>query len=378
MIREGVLYEPWEMGRTRCNVCAQYCKIAPGHMGVCRTRENRGGKIYTLIYNTVASTAVDPIEKKPFYHFYPGTDIFSMSSVSCSYRCAHCHNAFLSFARPQADTGGHLEARVPERVAREEGANRVPTREIVPEEAVALAMQRSAAGMAWTYNEPTIWLEYAHDCALLAKRQGLYTAFVTNGTFTEESQAYMTPVLDAANVDVKAFTDTFYRRICGGRLEPVLRTCERIRREGKIHLEVTYLIIPAQNDDPRELRDFCHWAASSLGPETPVHFSRFYPYGWTPVDYPTPLAALDRAYREARRAGLHYIYVGNVRGDGRESTHCPDCRTLLIQRSGYRTRRLFRGNRCPSCGRRIPLVDYDSPRETGGLAPREPVKLAAG
>jgi pyruvate formate lyase activating enzyme len=252
---------------------------------------------------------------------------------------------------------------VPEAVAREEGAPVVHAREVPPEEAAALCERYGAAGMAWTYNEPTITLEYARDCAALAKERGLYTCFVTNGTFTPQSQAYISPVLDAANVDTKAFTEAFYRKICGGHLEPVLETCERIRREGRIHLEVTYLVIPGQNDDTRELRDYCAWVARSLGTDTPVHFSRFVPYGWTPMDYPTPVATLERAYGIAKRAGLEFVYVGNVPGHDTESTFCPDCGELLIRRVGYRTKKLFRGRNCPECGKGIPIIDYDAPPE---------------
>ncbi len=362
MIREGALYETRPDGRILCKVCAQYCRIAPGQSGVCNTREHRDGKLWTLIYGTVASVAVDPIEKKPFHHFYPASRVFSMSSLSCSYRCAHCHNASISFARVKFDGDGAVGV-VPEAVAREEGLPVVHAREIPPEEAVAMCERTGSAGMAWTYNEPTIGIEYTRDCAALARERGLYTCFVTNGTFTPESQAYMGPLLDAANVDVKGFTEPFYRKICGGRLEPVLETCERIRREGRTHLEVTYLIIPGQNDDPMEFRDFCAWVARSLGSDTPLHFSRFQPYGWTPMDYPTPVATLERAYETAKRAGLEFVYVGNVPGHDTESTFCPDCGELLIKRTGYRTKKVMSGRNCPACGRGIPLIDHDAPPE---------------
>lgn len=374
MIREALLWERRPDGRILCKVCAQYCKIAPGQRGVCNTREHRDGKLWTLTYGTVASVAVDPVEKKPFHHFYPGSRVFSLSSLSCSYRCSHCHNASISFARVKFD-GEEAVGVVPEAVAREEGGPVVHPREIPPEEAVALCERHGAAGLAWTYNEPTITVEYTHDCARLAKELGLYTCYVTNGTFTPESQAYMSPVLDAANVDVKAFTEPFYRKICGGRLEPVLETCERIRREGKIHLEITYLVIPGQNDDTREFRDFCSWVVRSLGADTPLHISRFQPYGWTPMDYPTPVATLERAHGIAKRAGVEFVYVGNVPGHDTESTHCPDCGELLIRRVGYRTKKLFQGRNCPACGRSIPLIDADAP--AGGKA-KTPAQVIAG
>lgn len=332
MIKEASLYEKIN-GKVKCSVCAHLCKISEGKKGICNTRENRGGKLYTLIYNSVSSMASDPIEKKPLYHFHPGTMVFSLASLSCNFRCAHCQNFGISFSDIK------------------EGM----TTEVTPEESIKLTKKHKCEGIAWTYNEPTIWFEYTYNGGKLAKHEGLYTVYVTNGYLSRESLKTIAPYLDAANVDVKAFTNDFYKKICGAELEPVLETCESMKKIG-IHIELTYLIIPTQNDSEEEIKNFANWVAGSVGRDTPVHFSKFHPEHLTTVNYETPMETLEKAYNIAKAAGIEYVYIGNVYSDKYENTYCPDCNELLIKRVGYSVHRLMKGRKCPKCGKAINVV----------------------
>ena len=326
MKKEAMLWESLDKNRVRCHVCAHQCTISEGKRGICRVRENQNGTLYTLIYNSVSSMNIDPIEKKPLFHFHPGSNVFSLGTVSCNFRCKHCQN----YGIATADVG------------------EVSTREITPEESVELARQYGCGGIAWTYNEPTIWFEYTYDSARLAKQAGLYTVYVTNGYLSEKALSTIAPYLDAANVDVKAFDDEHYKHTNNARLNPVLRTCERIKQQG-IHLEITYLVIPGYNDDHDELRQFSEWALG-IGADVPVHFSRFYPhYQMTDVP-PTPVKTLEEAHRIARECGIQHVYIGNVYGHRYENTYCPKCNTLLIERHGYNVINHLTKNSCPKCG----------------------------
>jgi pyruvate formate lyase activating enzyme len=293
-------------------------------------RQNLDGKLSTLIYAEVSSMNVDPIEKKPLFHFYPGSNVFSLGSVSCNFKCEHCQNYDISFAE----------------------AGELGTTEVLPERSVQLALERNCRGIAWTYNEPTIWFEYTYDSAILAKEAGLYTVYVTNGYMTPQALEKIGPYLDAANVDVKGFSKKFYGGTCRARLEPVLQTCERMHETG-IHLELTYLIIPGLNDDDEQLRAFCTWAAG-VDCDIPIHFSRFHP-DWRMLDRPaTPMDTLKKARHLAMQAGLRYVYLGNVASEY-ENTFCPDCGAIIIERSGFRINK--RGKTCPDCGYVAPIID---------------------
>lgn len=325
-----MLWESIEDQRVHCFACAHECKIKKWDRGICHVRQNLDGKLATLIYAEVSSMNVDPIEKKPLFHFYPGSRVFSLGSVSCNFRCEHCQNYDISFA----DVG------------------ELGTTEVLPERAVQLALERNCRGIAWTYNEPAIWFEYTYDSAILAKEAGLYTVYVTNGYMTSQALEKIGPYLDAANVDVKGFNKKFYASVCNARLDPVLRTCERMHETG-IHLELTYLIIPGLNDDDEQLAAFSSWAVN-VDPDIPVHFSRFHP-DWRMLDrQATPMETLEKAHRIATTAGLRYVYLGNV-ASLHENTFCPECSTLIIERAGYRVRK--RGNACPRCGYVVPIVD---------------------
>jgi pyruvate formate lyase activating enzyme len=335
MIKEALLWEAAGGKKVRCSLCHRRCTIAEGKRGFCRVRENRGGELYTLNYGLASSVGPDPIEKKPLFHFYPGTSVFSLGTVSCNFRCLHCQNYTIS-QTPLEEAGNYLVEHLPER-------------------ALALAKDYDCSGIAWTYNEPTIWFEYTLDSAKLAKEHGLYTVYVTNGYFTGEALELIAPYLDAANIDVKGFEGDFYRELSGANLPPVLETVERCARKG-IHIELTYLLIPGKNDKKDELRDFVDWAAG-IGVDIPVHFTRFHP-DYKMLHYPsTPIETLEMA-REIGLEKLNYVYTGNVVGHEGENTYCPSCGEMLIKRWGFNIQKLelTKDNRCPSCGEKIAII----------------------
>lgn len=334
MKKEARFWDKQSDHKVQCHLCANECVISPDKTGICGVRKNEGGTLYTLIYNSCSSVAVDPIEKKPLYHFHPGTNALSLGTVGCTLRCQHCQNFSISRGRPEE----------------------ISLRDLPPREAVDLAKQHSAQGIAWTYNEPTIWHEYTYDSAQLAKKENLYTAYVTNGYIQEDPLRELAPFLDAMNVDVKAFTNDFYQTICKGELQPVLNTCGLAKELG-IFLEVTYLVIPGHNDSEDELHDFCRWVYSELGEDTPVHFSRFHPhYKMNDVSM-TPIDTLMKAHKIAKTTGLAYVYLGNVPHGEYENTTCPKCGASLVERTGFRaTITGLKNGACSQCGQDIPII----------------------
>jgi pyruvate formate lyase activating enzyme len=338
---ESYLYDSLDGADVKCKTCAWRCKIRSGKRGFCEVRENREGKLYALNYGLVSSAHVDPIEKKPLFHFYPGSSVFSLGTVGCNFRCLHCQNYTIS-QTPVDDY--YLELA-----------------EYTPERAVRLAKDYGCRGIAWTYNEPAIWFEYTYDSAKLAKAQDLYTVYVTNGYMTGEALEMISPFLDAMNIDVKGFTEGFYKKLCKTRLKPVLETAERASELG-IHIELTYLIIPTYNDSPEEIAGFIGWV-EKLDPDIPVHFSRFHPdYRLTDVPA-TPSKTLGEAWTLAKEK-LRYVYIGNVPGHEGESTYCPGCNSLLIERVGYHTKILgLTGNSCAKCGYEIARLHSEKPEE---------------
>ena len=311
-LKEAILYEKQSRGRVRCNVCHHHCIIADGKRGICQVRENRGQTLFALVYGRIVAQHVDPVEKKPLFHFYPGSSAYSIGTVGCNFRCRWCQNWEIS----QIAYGQQL----------------LPGHEITPEQIVAAAIHEHCQSIAYTYTEPTIFLEYAYDTARLAHDVGLANVFVTNGYMTEEMLEAFQPYLDAANVDLKAFSDETYRKLTSARLDPVLDNLKTIKRLG-IWLEVTTLVIPGINDDPAELKNAAKFVASELGVDTPWHISRFFP-AYKMTDVPsTPMSTLRRAQEIGREAGLRYVYLGNI---GEEAnTSCHVCGKLLIRRSPY-------------------------------------------
>lgn len=334
MKREAKFWKPLADQKVQCQLCPHNCKIKNDGLGVCGVRKNENGKLYTLIYGSCSSIAADPIEKKPLYHFHPGTNALSLGTVGCNLKCEHCQNFSISTAKPDYTS----------------------IREVMPEKAVKLAREYDCQGIAWTYNEPSIWHEYSFDSAKLAKKEGLYTVYVSNGYINEDPLKEISPFLDAMNVDVKAFNDEFYKKICKASLEPVLLTCERAKELG-IHLEVTYLVIPGHNDSNDEVKNFCNWVVDKLGGETPVHFSRFHPdYRMNNVPM-TPMKTLLHVYDIAKQAGVLYIYLGNVPHGDYENTTCPNCGSICIERCGYSINFIgFKKGKCIKCNNSISIV----------------------
>ena len=328
-----MLFAKLEEQRVRCALCAHRCIISPDKAGLCQVRQNRQGELVSLVYGQAISQAVDPIEKKPLFHFLPGTEAFSVATVGCNFRCSFCQNAEIS--QMPVDAG------------------QIVGRNTSPEQLVAAAKRYGCASIAYTYTEPTIAFEYTYDTARLAHREGIKNVYVTNGYMTGEMLEAFHPLLDAANVDLKAFRDEFYRTQCGARLQPVLDSLKKMRELG-IWVEVTTLIIPTLNDAEDELRELATFIAQELGPETPWHVSRFHPTYRLRTKPPTPAATLHRAAEIGREVGLHYVYEGNIPGQGGEDTRCPGCQEVLIRRLGFSVREnRVRDGRCPGCGTTI-------------------------
>jgi len=329
-MKEARLYQKLEDEKVQCNLCAHRCKIPPGKLGICGVRENRNGTLYTLVYGQAISQAVDPVEKKPLFHFYPGTTAFSIATVGCNFRCQFCQNWEIS------------------QMPREEG--RILGGRVPPEAVVNNAKRYGSRSIAYTYTEPTIFFEYAYDIAVLAHQEGIANIYVTNGYMTPEMLEAFHPYLDAANVDLKAGKDEFYRKYCGARLQPVLDSLKKMKSMG-IWVEVTTLIIPGLNDSEEELNFIADFIAKELGPETPWHVSRFYPHYKMRDRPPTPVATLHKAREIGLKAGLRYVYEGNVPGSEGENTYCYNCGRLLIRRFGFSILEYrITGGRCYQCG----------------------------
>jgi len=336
-MREATLYEKLPDNHVRCNLCAHRCIISDGKKGICWVRENHGGTLYTLVYGRIIAQHVDPVEKKPLFHFYPGSTAYSIATPGCNFRCRWCQNWEIS------------------QMPREQRI--VMGQEVSPEQIVAAAKRAGCRSIAYTYTEPTVFFEYAYDTARLAHEAGLANIYVTNGYMTEEMLEMFHPYLDAANVDLKAFRDETYRKYVGARLQPVLDAMKTMKRLG-IWLEVTTLVVPGINDEEEELKDTADFVASELGVDTPWHISRFFPaYKMTDAP-PTPLETLSRAREIGLETGLHYVYVGNVPGE--ENTFCPHCGRLLVRRvSFYVTENHIHDGRCPYCETPVAGVGMD-------------------
>lgn len=336
-MHEASLWER-EGARVHCLLCPHDCRIADGARGVCGVRENREGVLYALTYGMVSSVCVDPIEKKPVFHYRPGTLALSLGSVGCSMRCGHCQNWQISRAR--TDDGIEL-------------------RFLPPSEVPALARSGGCAGVAFTYNEPVIWAEYVADVAAGCRRAGLYTVMVTNGYITEAGLDFLGPHIDVWRVDVKGFTDRTYRELCKARsVRPVLEAAKRARSRWSMHVEVVTNIIPTVNDDDQTLGGIAAWIAAELGPDTPWHVTRFFPY-LELSDLPvTPAATLERARAIGHTAGLRYVYAGNLRLPGGEDTTCPGCGRVAIAREGYTiASNDTSGGACAACGHPLGIVE---------------------
>jgi pyruvate formate lyase activating enzyme len=322
----------------RCLTCLRRCLITPGERGWCGTRENRDGTLFTLIYGRVSSLSLNPMEKKPVFHFLPGSRWLSLGSLGCNFRCPGCQNWELAHAR------------LPQELAH--------TRFLSPGELVELARRQGAAGLSWTFNEPTLWLEYILDSAPLARRAGLFTNIVTNGALTPEALDTLGPHLDVYRVDIKGFFPQTYETLAHfSHPEAIRAAAVRARRRWGMWVEVVTNVIPGLNDDPETLENIAAWIARDLGPATPWHLTRFHP-AYLYTDHPaTPLATLEQACRLARRAGLQFPYLGNVPGHPGENTYCHRCGRLLIAREIFDvTANFLKAGCCPSCRTPLPGV----------------------
>ncbi len=327
-MREARLYSPAEKGYVDCYLCEFHCHIADGKRGVCGVRENMGGVLYTHIYGRLIAEHIDPIEKKPLFHFQPSSRSYSIATVGCNFRCLHCQNAEIS------------------QMPRD--SKRILGEEVAPDEVVSEAYETGCSSISYTYTEPTIFFEYAYDTGVLAKERGLKNVFVTNGYMTTECLDELKDVLDAANVDVKSFSENFYRKVCGATLAPVLKSVERMRELG-VWVEVTTLVIPTLNDSESELREIAKWIYST-DRSMPWHISAFHPAYKLSNLPPTPASKIERAREIGLEEGLKYVYTGNIPGREGESTFCYNCKRLLIERYGFTVKKnLIAGSRCPYC-----------------------------
>jgi pyruvate formate lyase activating enzyme len=328
-MKEAMFYQRQGDGEVLCGLCRFRCLIKEGNRGICRVRENREGVLYSLVYGKLCAEHVDPIEKKPLYHFHPGSRSYSIATVGCNFRCRHCQNYTIS--------------QVPKNAV-------IPGDERSADEVVRRALASDCRSISYTYTEPTVFFEYAYDTARLAREKGLANLFVTNGYITREALATIAPYLDGANIDLKGFREEFYRDIVHARLSEVLDSIVEYRRQG-IWIELTTLVIPGLNDSDDELQGIATFIVDNLGVDTPWHVSRFHPT-YQLMDRPrTPVETLRRARDIGRAAGLRYVYEGNVPGEGGENTWCPSCSSLLITRSGFiiESNRITDGG-CPDCG----------------------------
>jgi len=335
-MHEAHRYAKLENNAVKCSLCNHRCTIQDGKYGICGVRMNQQGSLRAMTYGKISAEAVDPIEKKPLFHYLPGTLSYSLGSVGCNFHCEHCQNWHIS----RAELEGAM------------------LRELPPAEGVRRALASGSKSISWTYNEPTIWHEYPLDMGTLARERGLGTVYVTNGYITEEALRELAPMLGAFRVDLKAFTDDFYKKICGGKLQPVLDSTELAKELG-MHVETVTLVIPGLNDSMEEQENLIRWVIEHLGPETPMHFSAFHP------DYKmldrgaTPVATLEKIYKKARELGLRFPYLGNVPSNSYENTYCPHCNTTLIERQGFSSRFVaLDGNQCTNCGEKIEIVRH--------------------
>lgn len=332
-MRESMLYDKLPGSRVRCNICQWHCIIEPGKYGLCKVRKNEDGILEVLNYAKVSSIAADPVEKKPLYHFFPGTLCLSLGTLGCNFHCLHCQNYEIACVKDPFTNGMELQ-------------------EISPEKMVQLAGQYKCRGVAWTYNEPSIWFEYTLDSAKLAKQNNLYTVYVTNGYLSAEALDTIGPYLDAWRVDIKGFTDKFYQKLAKvKKWHGILEVAKRAKFKWNMHVEVISNIIPTLNDDDEQLRQLAAWIRDELGELTPWHVTRFYPEYRLRNIPATPVSSLERACKIGKNAGLKFVYLGNVPGNEFENTRCYQCGKIVIKRSGYNTQVIgVDGSKCHFCG----------------------------
>ena len=333
-MKEAYLYQKMSAGKVKCLNCAHYCLLSPGQKGICGVRQNISGKLYSLVYGKAAAVNIDPIEKKPLFHFLPGTQSLSLATVGCQFRCLNCQNWRLS-------QGPKITGQI-------EGE------EISPQQIVLLAKKYRLPSISYTYTDPIVFSEYALDTMKLARKEGIKNCWITSGFFSKELLKMIVPYLDAANVDLKYFSDKDYIKYSGGRLKPVLETLKGLKEKG-VWVEVTTLVIPTINDSEESLTKIARFIKEELGAETPWHVTQFSSQlSWKLHNIPdTPKETLMKAREIGKKQGLKYVYTGNIPGLEGENTYCPKCGTLVIERYGYNIRRYDKNGKCPKCGEDI-------------------------
>jgi pyruvate formate lyase activating enzyme len=330
-------YEKMPDRSARCRLCAHFCRIPDGFTGICGARLNRGGELFSLVYGRPRALNADPIEKKPLFHFLPGSLAFSIGTFGCNFKCANCLNYGISQV---LDLKKHA------------AGNSVAAAEII-----RLARESGCASIAYTYNEPTIFTEYALDIMKLARQAGLKNVWVSNGFMSPDCLEAIIPYLDAANIDLKSMDDEFYKNTCRARVRPVLENLQTLKKAG-VHLEITTLLIPGLSDGPKMLKQLAEFIRKKLSAHTPWHLSVFSPeISWQLGDLPkTDTKSVDAAYKIGQKAGLEFIYVGNIFNDDRENTYCPECRELIVKRTGYNIERRDQNGACPGCRKKIKII----------------------
>jgi len=332
--REGFSYAKLKNKQVRCNICPNRCKLSPGDRSVCRSKVNMDGTLYSLVYGNPCSVNVDPVEKKPLYHCKPQSLAFSIATTGCNFRCLNCQNWEISQAKP----------------------HEVQHYELFPDAVVKEAQKAKAASIAYTYSEATTYFEYMIDTAHLAREEGISNLWISNGSINKKPLLELCKVLDGANVNLKSYSDAIYRKLNGGRLQPVLNTFKTMHDQG-VHFEMTNLVVPGYVDDPEMLKTMCGWILENLGPNYPLHFLRFFPLYKLNRLAPTPLSTLERFREIALEEGIHYAYLGNIPGHAGNNTYCHNCKKLIIERRGYQIP-VFNldGNQCKFCQTVIPGV----------------------
>lgn len=334
-LREALFYKKLDKGRTQCEVCFRRCIIGEGSRGFCRNKENDQGKLFNIVYSKPSAIHIDPIEKEPAYHMLPGSEILCFGTAGCNFRCKFCQNWHLS-QRPIEEMGAVYM--------------------VTPKRAVEMAKKKNIPTLSFTYNDPISFYEYVYDTAVEAKREGVKILWHSNGTLNPDSLRELLKYTDAVTFDLKAFTESFYKKLSQAELKPALRSLEIIKKEG-VWLEVVNLVIPTMNDDPRELKKMCAWIKNSLGKDVPLHFSRFHPAYLLSNLYPTPLNTMEDAYKIAKNEGLEYVSIGNVPGHKYNSTFCPSCGKMLIKRIHFTVlENNIKDGKCKFCGASIPGV----------------------
>jgi len=333
-MKEALFYKQLDDNKVICELCPHYCKLKENQIGICSVRKNLSGKLYSLVYGKSIAVHVDPIEKKPLFHVAPGSGSFSMATAGCNFHCKFCQNSDISQVSSTIDLN-------------------LIGQELSPAELVAMAVRNNCLSIAYTYTEPTIYFEYAYDTAKIAHQQGLLNVFVTNGFINPEPLHYIQEYLDAANVDLKSYSDSFYKKLIGAKLTPVLETL-KLMKKLNIWVEVTTLIIPGENDSEEELKQIANFIKNEMGEETPWHISRFYPQYKFGNHTPTPVSTLQKAYDIGKDHGLRYIYMGNVPGNQSESSFCYNCGEMIIDRYGYHIQKdNIKSGKCKFCGVKI-------------------------